>query len=278
MHWKSLGISLIAAAALLALAGCEEDDTTTKEPQGTTSLTMQASNAAHTTGLQAMWRNLRRAAGFSEAYAIASGTDGGGNVLDLTDFQVAIEKIKFKSEDEDSAALDDDADVEFEGPYAVDLLDAAAPLAQALGDVEVPAGVYDGIRFVMHKSSELAATEPLFDRSIYIAGTFTPGGGTATPFVMWHDTGENFDLSGTNGFQVTEGQTGNDLIVDFKLQSLFTGINLSTCTTPLDINPGTAETNCRAIADTLKDNIKAAADFGKDDDGDGDVGEDEDVD
>ena len=286
--WKSCAV---LAGALLLLSGCggsmddltgsDSGDSNTNNPgndeaNSATQLVVMATNATHSTGMQALLRRVGGMLGFSEALAVASGTDGASHAIDLTDFQVAIEKIKFRQEGEDDAELDDDAnEPEFEGPFTLDLLDPAGPLAQTIGDVQVPAGVYDGIRFVMHKSGDIAATENLFDRSIYIAGTFDNGG--PVNLVMWHDTGENFDLAGTNGFEVTEGQTGNDLIVDFKLQSLFTGIDLSTCTTPLDINPGTAETNCRAIADTLKENLKAAADFGKDDDDDG-LDEDEDVD
>ena len=55
--------------------------------------------------------------------------------------------------------------------------------------MEVPAGTYDGVRFVMHKAANLDPADPnfdkMFERSIYVEGTFN-----GTAFVMWHDTGE----------------------------------------------------------------------------------------
>ena len=73
--------------------------------------------------------------------------------------------------------------------------------------MEVPAGTYDGVRFVMHKADDLDPGDPNFDkkfeRSIYVEGTFDPPGAPPPEaFKMWHDTGENFDLSGPNGFDV----------------------------------------------------------------------------
>lgn len=95
---------------------------------------------------------------------------------------------------------------------------------------------------------------------------------------MWHDTGGNFDLSGSNGFDVLPRQTGNDRVVDFKRRSLLNVIDFATSADPLDINPGAANNADKDIADPLKDNIQAAADFGKDEDGDGVISEDVDVD
>ena len=86
--------------------------------------------------------------------------------------------------------------------------------------------------------------------------------------------GRNFDLSGPNGFDVLPGQTGNDLLVDFKLRSLLNLIDFTTSVVPLDINPGAANSADKTLADLLKDNIQAAADFGKDEDGDGVISED----
>ena len=135
----------------------------------------------------------------------------------------------------------------------------------------------------MHKADDLDPGDPNFDkkfeRSIYVEGTFDPPGAPPPEaFKMWHDTGENFDLSGPNGFDVLPGQTGNDRVVDFKLRSLLNHINFATSVDPLDINPGAANNADKDIADPLKDNIQAAADFGKDEDGDGVISEDEDVD
>ena len=113
---------------------------------------------------------------------------------------------------------------------------------------------------------------------VAIKGTVDIGSGPV-PFLMWHETGEEFFLTGPNGITVAEGQSGNDLIVDFKLLSVLNGIDFGNgCVDLLDINPQSTDSNCKDIAETLKDNLQAAADFGKDEDGDGEIGEDEDID
>ena len=129
---SGLAFGLLAALALLLAAGCEED-TSTGSPQGTANLSFSSTNAAHTTGVAAMWRNIQRWVGVPSAQAFSVGTDTAGNAVEVTDFLISIREIKFKLEGADDAALDAD-DVEFQGPFVIDLLDDTAPLAQSLGE------------------------------------------------------------------------------------------------------------------------------------------------
>ena len=252
--------------AALALAGCGGEDST-----GTTaraSLTMKSSVALKTVsarGLDRLWELFRP----RTLHAAVSGiTDGGGNEIELTDFILSIRDIKFRRE----GMVVDSEEVEIRGPFLVDLLSPAQPLSQFIAEADVPPGTYDGIRFVLHKSPDTPA--PLTDWSLYIAGTINPAG-NATNFEIFHDSGENLDSFGPNSFVMEPGAL-NNVLVDIKLLSIFDQVDL----TPLDdgtdqiVVPGDPD----GIADAIKDAIKTAADFGEDDDDDGNLAEDEDVD
>ncbi len=113
---------------------------------------------------------------------------------------------------------------------------------------------------VLHKSTELNPGHNLYDRSVYIAGTI--GG---VPFVMWHDTSENFDLEPSTPFNVS-GST--DITVDFKFGSLLNGITLngnatdgdSDGTIEIDPNDSDNSNGNDVYAESLKNNIKTIAD------------------
>lgn len=275
---------LLFAGAIALMAGCEGDAETDQSSSDSTSdsssststtapvnLTMSASADTATTAL-------------SRALTVADG-------IEISDFQISIREVRFKLESEDLTATDGTTEdtsadsVDFEGPYLIDLVSTDSVLAQSIGDAEIPADTYDGIRFVMHKTdaADLAdPNDPLADRSIYIAGTIDKGDGAGPiEFEMWHDTGENFDITGVNGIVVDENGV-NDMVVDFHLNTVLSGVDLFTA--ELDATTGTylihraSDSDINGdLADQLKENIKTAADFGKDADGDGVLGDDEDV-
>jgi len=187
--------------------------------------------------------------------------------VDVTDFLLSIREVEFK---QDEADPDNPADVFFEGPYSLDLLDAAGPLTQTIGTVDVPAGTYQAVRFKLHKTTAVDAASPLYDRSIYLAGTID-----GTPFEMWHDTSENLDIGEATG--ITVGDVPLTVTVDFDLPSFLDQsaqsadggvlIDLTTATDGdgdglIEINPNSDDgaTN-QDLADALKDNIKLVADI-----------------
>ena len=258
---------LVILLSALALTGCGGDSGSSEAMGGssTASLTMQSSVAekrVSARGLDRLWdwflpRTL---------YAAVSGiTDAGGNDIELTDFMLSIRDIKFLHEDDPSME-----EVEIRGPFVVDLLSPAEPLSHFLGDFSVPPGTYDGIRFVLHKSSDTPA--PLKNWSLFIAGTINPAG-NSTPFEIFHDSGENLDSFGPNSFVMEPGAL-NNVLVDIKLLSIFNSVDLSSIDLgfPQTVFPG------HPIADAIKDAIKDAADFGEDSNDDGFLSESEDVD
>ena len=178
----------------------------------------------------------------------------------FTDFRISIRDVVFKNDDDDNSSLDTD-EVQFRGPYQIDLLNDSDALTQTIGDAFVPDGLYKEMRFKFHKDEDLPTTDDLFDRSIYIAGIID-----GNPFVFWHDTSENLDLGRSTGVLVQNGVV--NFTVQFNIHQFLSSLNqidLSTATDNnnnglIEINPNDEDGN-QNIAAELKENIKMAADL-----------------
>jgi len=206
--------------------------------------------------------------------------------VQLTDFQVAVDQIKFKQEGE--AVNSPSMEVEFTGPYFFDLLNGTGqPLSQQLGSVTVPAGTYDGIVFSLHKAA--AGDNPptqLLGHTVYVAGTLN----TSTSFTIDHDLSEEVTVTGPNGI-VIDSTGVNNLIVNFDLMNVFSTpvggttviADLNTYATanpsvnPITISPQSADSALKALADKFKEALKISTDFGEDSNGDGQLETGEDV-
>ncbi|WP_372944777.1 hypothetical protein [Muriicola sp.] len=191
--------------------------------------------------------------------AATSASKGNENVV-FTDFKISIRDVVFKNDDDPNSNLDTD-EIQFRGPYQVDLLDGSDALTQTIGTVVVPDGLYKELRFKFHKDEDLPATDDLFDKSIFIEGTID-----GTPFVFWHDTSENLDVGRSTGVQVVDGIVSFTVTFDIdQFLSSFNEIDLSLATDNnqdgiIEIFPNDEDGN-RDIADSLKENIKATADI-----------------
>ncbi|QBA64757.1 DUF4382 domain-containing protein [Muriicola soli] len=181
------------------------------------------------------------------------------NVI-FTDFKISIRDVVFKNDDDPNSNLDTD-EIQFRGPYQIDLLDGSDALTQTIGTALVPDGLYKELRFKFHKDEDLPATEDLYDKSIYIEGTIN-----GTPFVFWHDTSENLDVGRNTGVQVVDGLVNFTVTFDIdQFLSSFNVIDLSLATDDnqdglIEIFPNDEDGN-QDIADSLKENIKATADI-----------------
>ncbi len=178
----------------------------------------------------------------------------------FTDFRISIRDVVFKNDDDDYSSLDTD-EVQFRGPYQIDLLNNSDALSQTIGNAFVPDGRYKELRFKFHKDEDLPATDKLFDRSIYIEGTID-----GVPFVFWHDTSENLDVGRSTGVLVQGGRV--DFTVQFDISQFLTSLNqidLGQATDDnndglIEIFPNDNDGN-QDIAADLKENIKMAADL-----------------
>ena len=182
----------------------------------------------------------------------------------VNELLLSIREVEFKVDAADASTT---ADVFFDGPYELDLLDSGTPTEQSIGTAEVPDGTYQAIRFKLHKTTTVDILSSLYDRSIFISGTID-----GTPFEMWHDTGENLDIGEATGVVVSGGTA--DVVVEFDLLSFLdqgasggATIDLSTATDGdgdglIEINPNSDDgTVNQDLADSLKENIKLAADI-----------------
>lgn len=178
----------------------------------------------------------------------------------FTDFKISIRDVVFKNDDNPNSSLDTD-EIQFRGPYQLDLLDNGDALTKTIGDAFVPDGMYKELRFKFHKDEDLPATDDLFDRSIYIEGTIN-----GTPFVFWHDTSENLDVGRSTGVEVLDGIV--NFTVTFDISQFLNSLNqidLSLATDDnqdgvIEIYPNDEDGN-QDIAADLKENIKMAADL-----------------
>lgn len=179
----------------------------------------------------------------------------------ITDFQIQIRDVVFKLK---SSGSNDTLSLGFRGPYQLDLRTETDAVQATIGNANVPNNTYEAVRFKFHKSRNLPANHPLFDRSIYMKGTID-----GKPFEMWHDTSENFDIAEKSG-GVTVSDNALNIKIVFNMQQFLASevsINLSSATDKdgdglIEINPGSGSDNT-TLADQLKRNIKAAAELVK---------------
>lgn len=178
----------------------------------------------------------------------------------FTDFKISIRDVVFKNDDDINSSLDTD-EVQFRGPFQIDLLNNTDALTQTIGTAFVPDGRYKQMRFKFHKDEDLPATNDLFDKSIYIEGTID-----GVPFVFWHDTSENLDVGLSTGV-IVQGNVVK-FSVQFDISQFLNSLNqidLGQATDNnndglIEIYPNDNDGN-QDIAKDLKENIKMAADL-----------------
>lgn len=229
---------IILMASALFIVGCSKDDNDDSRIR----LSLNALNASGTTAK-------------STSY-IGKNNE---NVI-FTDFRISIRDVVFKNDDDPNSNLDTD-EIQFRGPYQIDLLNDGDALSQTIGDVVVPDGMYKELRFKFHKDEDLPSTDKLFDKSIYIEGTID-----GQPFIFWHDTSENLDVGRSTGVKVA----GNviNFTVAFDMSQFLSSLKQIDLSQALDGNengiieifPNDEDGN-RDIADDLKNNIKETADL-----------------
>lgn len=180
--------------------------------------------------------------------------------IQIDDFRLSIRDIEFKNNESQL----DSMEVQFRGPYDLDLASPADALSQTIGSTEVDPGLYRVLRFKLHKSRDRESSHVLYDRSMYMQGSID-----GVPFEFWHDTSENLDLENESGIQVSEGLAQVTVLfhMDQFLSSLYS-IDLAKASDSdgdgiIKINPDDDDSN-GGLADQLKENIKYAADLIKD--------------
>lgn len=305
----SAAAAVFAAAVLLTVAGCDlsagNEDNGDGDPvqeQGRTTLAIQGTRPAAQTG-----RTVTRARALGDPIPIdvigVNGTVTG--VITLTEARIVLEEFEFESELEgDDGTEDTEIEYEFEGPYLADLI--SNEVVPSLETIELPAGTYQEIKFKVHsidgsEDDETGQTlvepaDPLYGNSIRLGGTYSgltaSGEVTDVPFSMTLDLDESFELKAAGeqavGFTI-DPDTENDVIIAFRLAKWFRFDDPET--NPAGVEFASTQPDGGAIAldfedsgdngavvEVIEDNIKASADYGKDDDHDGELESEEDDD
>lgn len=231
--------------------------------------------------------------------------------IKLTEALVALKEIELELAEAEADTLEEieqNSEIEFEGPYIVNLLtDTITP---SLDSVDLLPGNYDEIELDLDSiggeeedtdgNQLVDPSHPLFGNSIYLNGSYTgaTAGGDVTdiPFTYEYDLDKEFELTGSSdtseGFFIDEGAV-NNIIIAFRLVRWFDFSNSETNSDNYDFSSlvvstsgsepfilldKTAEGANKNLREVIEKNIEESADYGEDLDDDGELDSEEDDD
>lgn len=215
---------VLSLFALMAVAiACSDDPTA---PPGTSFVSLRFQSAPAPSAA---------ITGGSASMALIEGTNG---AIDLTSVQVIVAEFELEGEDDSCELGDSTMCSEFEsGPFFMDLpLDGAAV---ALGTEAVPNGTYEELDFEIEdleddgEEDEAAAVALLQEvqaqysdwpeaASMRAAGTFTPTGGSAVPFVVYFDAEIEIEMVFAAPLVLSDDRSGVNLTVQLDPDAWFT--------------------------------------------------------
>jgi hypothetical protein len=213
-------------------------------------------------------------------------TDSQSTGVTLGTAWIVVKEIEFKSAETAAAESEDEVseEVEFKGPYFVNLLSAAP---QVLDTKSIPAKVYKRIEMKLEAAeTENSVSWPtdapagLSGKSMYIEGTYN-----SLSFSYSSHDGAEFKVSGAGGIAAEEGQ---DILLSIRFSDIIAKINMTALQTAgnrniSEENRVAASDPCPLIETGLPDlytcfrkGLESESDFGKDSDGSGELETDED--
>lgn len=268
--------AVLAASIGASLIGCAAKNNSATT-QVTSTFKMTGSGSAATVAMNkkpSLWTAFVNA-----AYAMVPSVlvDSTGATVNLTSAWTVIKEVEFKSE-ETAGSEDSQSEVEFKGPYFVNLL-SNTPVA-----LDTKAINQKSIKRIKMKLEASQASLPagapagLANNSIYVAGSV---GGNNFTFQL--DDGTEIQIAGPHSFLPGEN---SELLVEIQLANIFKQINMSSVTNNevIDHNHRHAGANlCQSIDASAGDlytcirkGLEKHADFGEDRNGDGDLESNED--
>ena len=208
--------------------------------------------------------------------------DSMGTTVTLNTAWVIIKEVEFKAAETagEESASEADEEVQFKGPYFVDLLSSAP---SPLDTQELPAKNYKRIKMQFENDCDdavMPATAPteLGTNSMVFKGLV---GGNAFSYLA--DDGVELELSGAGGVSASDGQ---NILVSVQIANIIKMIDMSSVTNNVVIsssNRVTASGACPLIDASANDlytcfkkGFELEADFGKDEDDSGEIEDDED--
>ena len=267
--------TLLSIAVFAAVNACSEN---ADIAQVSVPFTMTASSSAPTVAKMTPFQKvLEFILPSSYAFMPSSMVDSNGLVITLTDAWVMIDTIEFETEEVADVSEVDEDDVEFAGPYAVDLLSTAAVVLDTQLIPQIP---FKRIKMKLHMAESAVSGAPagLVNNSIFITGSVG-----ANSFTYQSDEETEVEIGGPNAVVPTDGQA---IAVEIQLANVFKQIDLSGIPNGAVISASSRYAGpnlCPAIDASATDvftcvrnGLEKEADCGSDEDGDGNLEDEED--
>lgn len=168
------------------------------------------------------------------------------------------------AQDGDDDGEDDNEEVEFAGPFVVDLI--AGTSTPDFGEASILPGTYEELEIEIG---------PVLDNGHSIFITFDiPRDGQDTLKVQYSFSGEiEIEIERDAGFQI-DGGTLNQMLVLLNLDSLVNGVDFSQAVVDADGIIRLNETSNSSLADVIDSNFDTAIEGGEDEDHDDEIDED----
>jgi hypothetical protein len=178
---------------------------------------------------------------------------------------------KAKDEAEDQFEADNDQSTKWQGPYVYDIVHGT--VSPELPTAVLLDGSYRRIEFKVKPNREADSTDPLLNKSIYIAGAAVINS-VATPFAVALDINEEFRLFGSGGVKL-DSTNENSMAVAFDPAIWFTNIDFSSAQLGIDGMIHIDSEENASLSRDIRHNMVKSTRFGKDSDGDGKLAEGE---
>ncbi len=278
MSKLNMSSKIVVAGLTTALitAGCANSVSSTAPVSATLTMTGSSQPTTLANYKKAPWL-YKLLSPTAVALAPPAMTDSGTRVIALNKAWVIVKEIEFKLAEAADAGEVAGSEVKFRGPYFVDLLSTTPA---SFGSAEVPAGVYRRVKMKLEKDSALPAGAPtqLAGNSIYLEGTVS-----GLAFTYSAPDGTEFKIAGPGGVSLT---ATSNMVIGVKVSDLFRLINMDAVAAAANKNISDAnristgsvsacpsiDPSVRDIAACLRKGLEKAGKFGKDDNGDGEIG------
>ncbi len=259
----------IAATTGFLITGCSTKNSPTAQVSSGFKMTGASSAATVAKNQKPSLFNLL----INQALALVPSSlqDSSGLPIVLSQAWTVVKEVEFKSE-EVNGVEDSEIEIEFQGPYVVDLL-ATTPLV--LDTQLIAEKAIKRIKMKLHKVETLPSGAPagLLNNSIFVVGTVG-----ANNFTFQLDDSTEIQIAGPASFQPSEN---SELLVQVQLANIFKQINMSTVTNNEVISAASRHSGvnlCSSIDASASDiytcvrkGLEKHANFGKDNDGDDDL-------
>lgn len=223
-------VKMAATGVLMALlsVGCNQGGSPVSGGGVTTGLTMTGSGqpAIASTNMQKFMSLIMPSAIALTPPALV---DSNNANVTLSEAWVVIKEIEFEASEVAGASEVDGQEVEFKGPFFVDLL-SDAPVS--FGDAIVPASGIRRVKMKLHEADTLPGSVPvqLTSKSIYFNGSVN-----GVNFSYAADDSTELEIAGPNPIVPTSAK---DMLIVIRMADLFKKIDLSSIVAPTDIHAG----------------------------------------